>query len=205
MSEYCSCGALLPPDAVFCQKCGKPQREIAPAESPVEEEVPVAPPPAPYVPIQSLPVSFSNPIAIRVALLVAVSATVLSFVLPFFNWIAGGYFAVVLYRRRTGSFLSVRAGLRLGWLTGILAFVLSAIAFTIQVLPHLSTMLQERMKDLPGQDPALIQEMTRFFQTGPGIATALVFSLAGMFVMILALTLAGSALGAKLAGQGKLS
>src|SRR5258706_16455256 len=25
--ERCTCGAQLPPDALFCHKCGKPQRE----------------------------------------------------------------------------------------------------------------------------------------------------------------------------------
>ena len=28
MPEFCSCGAQLPPDALFCHKCGKPQRDI---------------------------------------------------------------------------------------------------------------------------------------------------------------------------------
>lgn len=204
MSEYCSCGALLPPDALFCHKCGKPQREIIAPEPATEESLEPAAlaPPAPPPQIQPLPLNFRNPIAMRIALVVAVGATILSFILPFFNWLAGGFFAVVLYRRRTGLLLSVKAGLRLGWLTGVLAFVLSAVSFSIQVLPHLSTMLQERMKNLPGQDPVMIQEMTRFFQTGPGIATALLFSLIGMFVLILFLTMAGSALGAAL-GQGK--
>ena len=28
MPEFCSCGSELPPDALFCHKCGKPQREL---------------------------------------------------------------------------------------------------------------------------------------------------------------------------------
>ena len=27
MPEFCTCGAELPPDARFCHRCGKPQRE----------------------------------------------------------------------------------------------------------------------------------------------------------------------------------
>ncbi len=39
MPDFCTCGAQLPPDALFCHKCGKPQREIAPvaAEAPAPE------------------------------------------------------------------------------------------------------------------------------------------------------------------------
>ena len=32
MPETCTCGAQLPPDSLFCHKCGKPQREIAEPE-----------------------------------------------------------------------------------------------------------------------------------------------------------------------------
>jgi len=28
MPDNCTCGAELPPDSLFCHKCGKPQREI---------------------------------------------------------------------------------------------------------------------------------------------------------------------------------
>src|ERR1017187_9471093 len=28
MPEFCTCGAQLPPDSLFCHKCGKPQRDV---------------------------------------------------------------------------------------------------------------------------------------------------------------------------------
>jgi len=40
MSEFCSCGAQLPPDALFCHKCGKPQRELVAPEPEVQAERP---------------------------------------------------------------------------------------------------------------------------------------------------------------------
>ena len=86
----------------------------------------------------------------------------------------------------------------MGWITGVLAFVLSAISFTIQVVPNLSNLIQERLKNLPGQDPALVQQMARFFQSGPGMATAVMFSLAAMFILITMLSMAGGALAAKI-------
>lgn len=198
MPDFCTCGAQLPPDALFCHKCGKPQRTILEVEPEPPPPVEFAPAPPPLK--EAAPMNFQNPVALRVALMVAAGATILSFVIPFLNWIAGGFFAVLFYRRRTGSLMNVNAGVRLGWITGIAAFVFSAIVFSIQVVPHLSNLIQQQIQSLKG-DPATVQQMARFFQTGPGIATALTFILGAMFVMITLLTMAGGALGAKMMGR----
>jgi hypothetical protein len=197
MPEFCSCGAQLPPDALFCHKCGKPQREILAPEVETLARADVPPPP-PLAQPAAMALSFRNIPAVRIALMVAATATILGFFLPFLNWLAAGFFAVYFYRRRTGLLLNVSAGVRMGWITGVLAFVLSAISFTIQVVPNLSNLIQERLKNLPGQDPALVQQMARFFQSGPGMATAVMFSLAAMFILITMLSMAGGALAAKL-------
>ena len=154
-------------------------------------------PPPPLAQPAAMALSFRNIPAVRIALMVAATATILGFFLPFLNWLAAGFFAVFFYRRRTGLLLNVSAGVKMGWITGVLAFVLSAISFTIQVLPNLSNLIQERLKNLPGQDPALVQQMARFFQSGPGMATAVMFSLAAMFILITMLAMAGGALAAK--------
>jgi hypothetical protein len=197
MPEFCSCGAQLPPDALFCHKCGKPQREILAPEVETHAAAEVLPLP-PLAQPAAVAMSFRNTAAVRIALMVAATATILGFFLPFLNWLAAGFFAVFFYRRRTGLLLNVSAGVRMGWITGVLAFVLSAISFTIQVVPNLSNLIQERLKNLPGQDPALVQQMARFFQSGPGMATAVMFSLAAMFILITMLSMAGGALAAKL-------
>lgn len=199
MAEYCSCGAQLPPDALFCHKCGKPQREIVPVEPP-PEPVEFRPLPPPVRP-EPAPLNFHNPVALRIAVVVAASATILSFVLPFVNWLAGGFFAVFFYRRRTGSLLNVRAGVRMGWITGVLAFVPSALVFAIEGLPRLGPTIEQQMKSLQGQDPAMVQQMTQFFQSTPGFAAAAMFSLGAMFVLITMLSMAGGALGAKVIGH----
>jgi hypothetical protein len=201
MPEFCTCGAQLPPDALFCHKCGKPQREIS------EPEVEPAPPPltaAPLPPPVSLPLNFQNRVAVRIAFIVAVSATIMSFI-PFLNWAAAGFFAVFLYRRRTGSFLNVGAGAQLGLMTGVLMCGFFAIVFTAQQLPaalngRLGSLLQEQLKNLPSKDP-LVQQMTSFIQSGPGLAAVLVASLLMMFLMIICLSMAGGALGAKMVGR----
>jgi len=206
MPEFCTCGAQLPPDALFCHKCGKPQRELVIPET-------VAPPPAaaPQVQVEARPepppVNFHNSVALRIAILVAATATLLS-ILPFFlplNWLAAGFFAVFFYRRKTGSLLNVGAGVRMGWITGILMFGLSGIVLTAQQLPaalsgRLDARLLEQLKSVASQDP-LSQQMMQFFQTGPGIFLLLLFSLAALFLFTTGLSMAGGALGAKMVGR----
>ncbi len=203
MPEFCTCGAQLPLDALFCHKCGKPQRDLVVPET----EIATQPPPPvsiqpPLSPVSGPPLNFHNPVAVRIALLVAITATVLSF-LPFLNWIAAGFFAVFLYRRKTGSLLDVGAGMRMGWITGILMFGFWAVIFTAQQLPsalsgRLGTVFQEQLKNFPSQQDPMVQQMIRFFQSGPGIFAVLLLSLVALFVFITGLSMAGGALGAKM-------
>jgi len=199
MPEFCTCGSQLAPDALFCHKCGKPQREIVVPET----QAPPPPPPAPPK-TESIPLNFHNTIALRIALLVAVSATLLSF-LPFLNWIAAGFFAVFFYRRKTGSLLDVGAGVRMGWITGLLMFGLSAVVFAAQQVPaalsgHLGAAFEAQLKTLPSQDP-MVQQMSRFLQSGPGIFAVLLLTLVALFLFITGFSMAGGALGAKMVGR----
>src|ERR1019366_3176643 len=65
MPEFCTCGAQLPPDALFCHKCGKPQRELIAPEFQIPENAESALPPAP-VPLapDALPMNFRNRVAV---------------------------------------------------------------------------------------------------------------------------------------------
>src|SRR6516164_2093281 len=100
MPDYCSCGAELPPDALFCHKCGKPQREIVEPETAPKPAVIITP--AEFAPSQdAAPPTFRNPVAIKIALFVGGIGTLLSF-LPYINFFGAGFFAVFFYRRRTG-------------------------------------------------------------------------------------------------------
>src|SRR6266700_1313733 len=118
MPENCSCGTQLVPDSLFCHKCGKPQREIlapepVPTEPPVQFPLPGALPPVATVRAETAPLNFHNGVALRIALLVAAIATLMSF-LPYLNWLAAGFFAVFFYRRRTGYLLNMESGVRMG-------------------------------------------------------------------------------------------
>jgi hypothetical protein len=199
MSEICSCGAQLPPDALFCHKCGKPQRDVSPVESHEETQ---APPPAPtFGPPASaqryvMPVSFRNPIALRTALFVGVAGGLINDVLPLVAWLAAGFFAVFFYRRKTRDRLNVAAGMRLGWLTGIIMFTMWGVVFAAMGMSGTLASQLNKMPYLKG-DPAYMQ-MARAMTSGPGLLLPLAFG----FIIIICLSVAGGALGAKSVGGG---
>src|SRR6185369_5619519 len=102
MPEFCNCGAQLPPDARFCHKCGKPQGESESAPAVLVDAPLPADAPAP------MPLTFANPVAVRIGFFVASIAALLTLI-PFLNyafvlWLVGaGFFSVVFYKRRTGQ------------------------------------------------------------------------------------------------------
>jgi hypothetical protein len=205
MPEYCTCGAHLPPDAVFCHKCGRPQREILTPE--IESNTYVAAPATPPSPRpEPLPLNFHNPIAVRIALVAAVVATVLSLLVPIVNWLAAGCFAAMFYCRKTGFRLNVGAGVKIGWITGLMAYGLYAIVFAAEQLPdalsgHLGKSILDQMKNSPFQDPATIQQMTKVVEADPGMV--ILFVLAALFVFVTCLSMVGGALGARIVGGQK--
>jgi hypothetical protein len=209
MADYCTCGAQLPPDALFCHKCGKPQRDIVTPEIEANAYAPSAAPVAVVPPAprpQPLPLNFHNPIAVRIALVAAFSATLLGLLLPTLSWLAAGFLAVYLYCRKTGFGMDVRAGVKIGWITGLILYGFSATVFTVQQVPdalagHLGKSIIDQMKNSSFQDPAMMQEMTRMLQTDPG--KVIVLLLGAMFVVVTCLSMAGGALGAKLVGSPK--
>ncbi|MGB7761077.1 MAG: zinc ribbon domain-containing protein [Bryobacteraceae bacterium] len=186
MADFCSCGAELPPDAVFCHKCGKPQRELIEVAAEEPSPTPVVPPPEPQRP--PMPLDFRNPLALKIALLVAMGATALFF-LPYVNWLAAGYFAVFLYRRRTGCVINVGAGVRLGWITGLFTFPLAGVfyAAVFYVIKEATAMPQFRA------DPRF-QELVGLMRSPSDIAALLL----QLFILTTCLSMAGGALAAKL-------
>ncbi len=205
MPDFCTCGAQLVPDSLFCHKCGKPQRDILVPET---QEPPVVEIPVPVAPrSEAMPLSFHNPVAVRIGLMVALSATILSMtVLQVVSWPAAGFFAVLLYRRRTGSSVNVGAGARLGMITGVLMAAMTTVIVSLVWIPaafsgKLGAMMQQQMKMFVGNDPAAMQQMMQAM-AGPGFAFALIFGLLAVFVLITGLSVAGGALGAKFVGRG---
>src|SRR5580698_2997765 len=202
MPETCTCGAQLPPDSLFCHKCGRAQRELLTPDTPaVAFSAPVAitPPPAfaTAPPRFAMPVSFRNPVAVRISLFVGVAAMFFSF-LPIVNFLAAGFFAVFFYRRKTHNLLNVGAGLHLGWITGLVMFTLWGVLLMAEGLSgKLTGVVQEQIKNLPAANDPYLQQMAQFMASGPGLVIVLAIG----FVFITSLSMAGGALGGKIFGR----
>ncbi len=198
MPEFCTCGAKLAADARFCHKCGRPL-----FEEDLEQEKPPAPDPYPVAPAPPPPeISFRNPLAVRIALIVSLFTLCVSalsgtlFFLPIFWMLAAGFFSVYLYRRRTGQRLTALSGARMGWITGLFAFLLVMVLFTVIVValsdPAVATAFMEQLKSRGSGIDA--QQAVRAFRSPAGIAQGLL----GFFVVCGILPTLGGALGAKL-------
>lgn len=202
MPEYCTCGTRLVEDARFCHRCGRPTQELSAApetdftppplpETAVAASVPAVTPPA------QLPVSFSNPIALRVSMMMAM-ATLPAALLPGVNglivvwWVAAGGCAVLLYRRLTGASLSVGAGARLGSITGVLAFVGIAILFAVSMI-FTSKEFFEQMEQVTKGNP----EAAQVLHDPTMMFFALLMALAVMGAFAVGCCAAGGALGAR--------
>ena len=198
MPEYCTCGAQLPPDARFCHKCGKPQRE---EDVPVEEQpIVIAPPPSPQ-PAEPIPISFRNVIAVRVALATGIPMFLLSAVagpLALAVPLAGGFFAVYLYRRRTGQKITVLAGARLGWISGIIVFAIVTVVLTLVMVMLSQPDFVQSMRDQMAKMSSISQdELTKrieLLRTPSGLALGLLDT----FLSYTLLTALGGAVGAKI-------
>ena len=183
--------------------CAKPQRETEFLEpEPVNAPATVAPPPPPPI----TQVSFRNRIAVRIALMTASMAAMLCciFTLGFVVWLpAAGFTAVQLYHRRTGEFLSTRAGARMGWLTGTFLFGITALLFTISVLAFATNegaiaAAEQQMRSMPWGDPAYVAQATKMLQNPATLILGLLFCLPFLFAVIMSFCAAGGALGAKI-------
>ena len=198
MPEYCTCGAQLPPDARFCHKCGKPQRE---EDVPVEEQpvvLPILPTP---VAVEPPPIGFRNAIAVRVALATGIPMFLLSAVagpLALAVPVVGGFFAVYLYRRRTGEKITVLAGARLGWISGIIVFAIVTVVLTLVMLMLSQPDFVQSMRDQMAKMSSISQdELTKrieLLRTPSGLALGLLDT----FLSYTLLTALGGAVGAKI-------
>ncbi len=171
--------------------------------APEVEEVP-----APVVSVSAPPVldvGFGNPQAVRIGLLVALLSffiAVLSVqvagqtvLLPICSLLGAGFISVYLYGRRTGQALTLRSGARMGWMTGLFAFVILLVLLTTVVLavsdPGIASRLVDQMKARGTEGSA---DMMDVFRNPAAILQMLLIS----FVMFTLFPTLGGALGARL-------
>ncbi len=205
--EFCTCGAQLPPDARFCHKCGKPQYDYPGLEEvdpkPATPE-PLSLPQVPYVQLSG-EISFHNRLAVRIGFIAALTAVFVFLVpLPFpflrllIAFVAGGFFAVFLYTRRTGQMLSIRSGARMGWITGIFSFTMLSVlfAFVMVKISNEGGLAKYLLSQLPAND-ARSESVAQAFNDPAMLVVLVLLSLGMLFVVLTALPVIGGALGAK--------
>ncbi len=160
----------------------EPARPVAPPELSLQEK------------LAKLPVSFANPIALRVSFLMSLAIMMVE-VIPVLNrlffvwWVAAGWCAVLLYRRLTGNLLNVRSGARLGSITGILTFVSMAVVLSLTMFFTGRQVLDQMVQ----QDP----RMTQVVNDPALLAGVFAMVLVIVFVLVVGLCAAGGALGAR--------
>jgi len=205
--DSCTCGAILPPDARFCHKCGKPQFDYPNVEESVQLQ-----PEAPALELPVAPslseISFHNRIAVRAGFVAALAAVILfMFPLPFpfarllFAFIAAGFLAVYLYRRSTGQALSIRGGARMGWITGIFSFTIVTVVFTAAIVAISSQggiaaylrLHRDQLVANGAQSDAFVQAL----DDPAALAGGMLFLLVMLFAILTILPTVGGALGAK--------
>lgn len=214
---FCTCGAKLVEDALFCHRCGRPVRELAPAAEPEQPEEATAPgpevPAAPAVAAQQPGApAFQNEAAVRVSFLAALLvqlASILStmagasILLPVLL-LGGGFYAAVLYMRRTGAPLSVIEGARVGWITGIFTFVIATVFFTagmalLSASGDLAKAYEESLArmNLP---PDAVERFRKMLEEPRTFAFTLIAGLVFQFLLLTIFCSLGGALGARLRG-----
>jgi len=148
--------------------------------------------------VQPPPVNFHNRLAIQIGLIMAILATLASF-LVYFNWLAAGFFTVWLYRRRTGYPLDVPSGVRLGWMTGIMMFVIMTVIMTGAVVFVTSGGLANLPAEVKAALDPRMQEALKALQSGPAVAEMIVM----LFIFTTLLSMAGAALSAMLGSRSR--
>lgn len=222
MADFCSCGAQLPADARFCHRCGKPLFAEPPPE--VEETPEFVHPPglehsaddlraiaaASDIPAGPAPISFHNANAVRTGFFTAIIIWVLMVIpiggvpgmlLKLFVLLGGGFVAVIFYTKRTGQHLTIAAGARLGWITGVLFYVIWILFFTVTilVLQDQGGLLEAYKKQLHDSNaPAeTVKQVTEIMQSPEVFGAMMILMLAMVFVAFTLPMILGGAVAAK--------
>ena len=204
--EFCTCGAQLPEDARFCHKCGKPQREEdAAAEQRQAAEAIVAAVTAPPPPLPPpAPVSLRDRVTVSTALMAAGVTLLLSVLLGPLGAlapVAGGLFAVYVYRKRTGRLLSIMNGMRLGWIAGIIVFTLTTVFIAVVAAALTQPEMAQQLREQMGKSAASREEIAKILEMMQSFSGVLLLLL-GVFVSSTLLMGLGGAMGALFVRRG---
>ena len=209
MPEKCTCGTTLVDDARFCHRCGRPTSQapenVAAYDEPVIPVVmagtgDVAPGLTPLqAKFASLPIGFGNPVALRVAFIMSLSIMLLEMI-PGLNflflawWLGAGWVGVLLYKRQTGMVLSVRAGAKLGSITGVLTFMGMTLITSLTMVAAGKQVLDQMVQQNP--------EMKQVVDDPAMLGSVFFIVLVMIFCLVVGVCAAGGALAARQMGRG---
>ena len=219
MEHAChSCRQAVEDGVPFCQRCGAPQIRVATVEPPLVSESAGAEGQSArdldafqttrqVSPVAS-PIPWSNALpACALAAAIAAMLMALGLVAPFLAVVGAGFLAVGFYRRRNpGVLIMAAAGARLGAVSGLLCFAMSAVLELALAMFHKGAVLRDKMLEAIQQagshttDPQAVA-MLDYFKSPAGMAVMMVFVLIFAFVAFVVLSSLGGALGGILLGR----
>ncbi|MFZ0731447.1 MAG: hypothetical protein WAM79_03890 [Candidatus Sulfotelmatobacter sp.] len=219
MEQSCyKCGQLVEEGRPFCPHCAAPQIRVLVPE-PVAAAVPYAEadalpqsprdlPASQTVPVLALPMSWSD--ALKPCALAALVATVLMGLglHPFVAMLSVGFLAVVFYRQsRPGIAIKPAGGARLGAISGLLWFAMSAVLeATVVLFLHKGPEVQKGLRDVIEQaasrtsDPQAVAMFT-WFKTAQGLQVLMICAIVFSFIAAIVLGAVGGALGGTIFGR----
>ena len=214
-----SCRQAVEDGVPFCQQCGAPQIRVATAEpllasesAGVEDQSP--PHLDAFQTTQDVsnvasPIPWSNALpACSLAAAIAAVLMALRLMVPFLAVVGAGFLAVGFYRRRNpGVLIKAGAGARLGAVSGLLCFGMTAVLKALDLaIFHQGAMLRDKMLEAIQQagshttDPQAVA-MLDYLKSPAGMAAMMVFVLIFAFVAFVVLSSLGGALGGILLGR----
>jgi hypothetical protein len=222
MEHSChSCRQAVEDGVPFCQHCGAPQIRVATVEPVLASESAGVDGQSPrdldalqtteHVPTISLPIQWSNALsACALAAAIAAVLMALGLMVPFLAVAGAGFLAVIFYRRRNpGVVIKAAAGARLGAVSGLLCFGMSAILEALAVAVfHKGAVLRDKMLEAIQQaasrtsDPQAVA-MLDYLKSPAGMAVMIVVVLIFAFVAFIVLSSLGGALGGTILGRAE--
>ena len=214
-----SCRQAVEDGVPFCQHCGAPQirvatvepllaSESAGAEGQSARDLEVFQTTLPVSKVAS-PMQWSKALpACALAAAIAAVLMALGLMVPFLAVVGAGFLAVGFYRRRNpGVLIKAGAGARLGAVSGLLCFGMSAVLEALALaLFHKGALLRDKMFEAMQQaasrstDPQAVA-MLEYLKSPAGMAVMIVFVLIFAFVAFMILSILGGALGGIVLGR----
>jgi hypothetical protein len=210
--DNCDCGwSGIPHGASFCPGCGKPLTDVAREserqanafQRPQAEEEESGPVDR---------VTFGTPGALRSCYWSAAFAAIImslpyASLLCFIVYPGAGFYSVHSFRRQTSKRVTLRAGAKLGFLTGVITFALLLILLTIASSmpgsPGLSGTLDELEASFERQGESELVDRVQALRADPtALGLLALIALSVGFCVTTGFATAGGALGAKVLGDG---